>query len=226
MSRPHTSAELAGRRLFRKLKEDFGWTEHAGAAGAFFKYEDCVVPAWLAVALDQGAFNKDVQKRLLSHSKRFSFVYAALDYGITPGLLADWVEDGKWSNNQKNDFMGLIAKYRGNEVKLDRFKEQRDCGPFRDLDRELKALTFGTKRRWEEPQIWEGEDFSPEELQELFELERYERAKRDLLPAPLPPYLMAEMEDIRRSMEMKRRRDAKEIVGEPTSKKRKCDRCL
>lgn len=206
-------SSYAGERAIAALLKDGIWTAHTGAQGGFYKYDDCVVPRWVMLALAYGAESAAVQKEYLTHRKRFEFVYAAMDYGVSPYILDKWVEDGKFSPKQRMDFRRIIQKYRGNEVKLDRFEESRDCGPWRKPE---------PVPVYKEPRvpIWEGEEFTPQELHYLFAVERLERAKRQR------PAIEAEIAaDGALRREMKRRREAKEIVWDERRTKKRSDAC-
>ena len=182
-----------GKRLITHQVDDGVWSARITPSGLIYSYHDCDVPSWLVQALEYGPKSDVVRKRWLGHNKRFTFVYAALDYGVSPGTLQDWIVDGPWQQSMKDDMHALIGKYLRQSVRLTRFREKRRCYPFADEVEVVPIMRNEPIRRRARMPVWAGEDFSPEELRDLFVSERYERAKRGMPPPLVPPIVLDEM---------------------------------
>ena len=185
-----------GKRLLRFLLEDGVWEALGTRNGIVYSYGGCPVPPWLVQAIELAPRSDVVRKRLLSHGQRFAFVYAALDYGITPGSLQEWIVDGPWSESMKADLHGLIGKYLKQSVHLKDFRERRKCGPFyveEDIPMPRRAPVARVR-----PPVWDWSDdyISPEDLAGL---DRVERAIRNR-PA-IEAEIAAEAELRRQAME-------------------------
>lgn len=165
-----------GKRLLRFLLEDGVWAALGTRNGIVYSFGGSPVPPWLVQAIELAPRSDVVRKRLLSHGQRFAFVYAALDYGITPGRLQDWIVDGPWSESMKADLHGLIGKYLKQSVRLKDFRERRKSGPFyveEDIPMPRRAPVARVR-----PPVWDWSDdyISPEDLAGL---DRVERAIRN-----------------------------------------------
>jgi len=164
-----------GKRLITHQVDDGVWSVRVTPSGLVYSYHDCDVPSWLVQALEYGPKSDVVRKRWLGHNKRFTFVYAALDYGVSPGTLQDWIVDGPWQQSMKDDMHALIGKYLRQSVRLTRFREKRRCYPFADETEVMPMMRNEPIRSRARMPVWEDDNFDPEDL---VALDRVERAIR------------------------------------------------
>lgn len=164
-----------GKRLITHQVDDGVWSVRITPGGLVYTYHDCDVPSWLVQALEYGPKSDVVRKRWLGHNKRFTFVYAALDYGVSPGTLQDWIVDGPWQQSMKDDMHALIGKYLRQSVRLTRFREKRQCYPFADEVEALPMMRNEPISRRARMPVWEDDHLEPEAL---VALDRVERAIR------------------------------------------------
>lgn len=129
------------------------WIEEGRPGSGVYSYNGCVIPQWVINTLIH--HSDHFGEKYLREKQRFSFVYAALDYGILPQELRRWAHSAMIPMHVVSDISKIITKYVNKQVKLNKFKERRDC---------ISDVSRVRETQFEEPRF---EDIDDEELAAL-----------------------------------------------------------